>query len=204
MIEKKINDLKIRLQHSLPGESAHKKMAPSNRPLKRDTNCQLAGVMLLLYQVNEDLFTAFMKRTEYPGVHSGQISLPGGRYEATDENLLKTALRETEEEFGIPQKNIEIIGNLTPLHIPVSGFDVYPFIGYLKAKPLFKTDPEEVAYLIEVSADFLCKPEIKKVENRIQNNKKICIPYFEINKNKIWGATAMILNEFIEIWGTIK
>lgn len=140
-----------------------------------------------------------MKRPEYEGSHSGQISLPGGKIEINDTSLAHTALRETNEELGISEENIQILGNLTSLKIQVSGFEVNPFVGFLKVKPLWKPDPNEVKYLIETPVNTLLDPSTTMVENRNLHNKNIDVPFFYIRNEKIWGATAMILSEFVEI-----
>ncbi|HEX2934725.1 MAG TPA: CoA pyrophosphatase [Bacteroidales bacterium] len=195
-----ILNLRERLNEALPGEAAQLKMAPSYRhmfPLNdKEGN---AGVMILLYPVSGELTTVFMKRTEYPGVHSGQISFPGGRFEPEDSDLQTTALRETEEEFGIAARNIEVLGKLTPLYIPVSRMEVHPFVGYLAERPMFSPDPREVERLIEIKIADLLQTSIVKTKPQNYKDYKGFAPYFEVHENHVWGATAMILSEFLEI-----
>jgi 8-oxo-dGTP pyrophosphatase MutT (NUDIX family) len=197
--------LKKRFEKSLPGKEAQFRMAPSYREqFKEKEVLYNAGVMLLLYPVKGSLTTVFMKRPKYAGAHSDQISFPGGKYHPNDGSFLNTAFRETKEEFGIPEEKIKIIGSLTPLYIPVSKFKVFPFVGYLEDSPDFKIDPHEVEYLIEIELAYLLQPSIKRIDNLKQDNIPAKIPYFEVNNNKIWGATAMILNEFVEIWNSLE
>jgi len=141
-----------------------------------------------------------MKRTTYPGAHSGQISFPGGKKDNIDNSILETALRETEEEVGIKTNNIEYLGNLTPINIPVTGFHVYPYIGYIKSTPIFNTDPKEVDFLIEAEINQFLSAKTWKSEYQEHGQQKGIVPFFDINNNKIWGATAMILSEFLVIW----
>jgi 8-oxo-dGTP pyrophosphatase MutT (NUDIX family) len=197
--------LKKRFEKSLPGKDAQYRMAPSFRIQSKENEVKSnAGVMLLLYPVEGSLTTVFMKRPKYTGAHSDQISFPGGKYHSNDDSIIHTALRETKEEFGIPEENIKILGSLTPLYIPVSKFKVYPFVGYIKNTPDFKIDPYEVEYLIETELDYLLLPSIKKTEYQVHGNIHGQVPFFEVKDHKIWGATAMILNEFIEIWNSLE
>lgn len=195
-----IVNLKKQLNKVLPGEAAQLRMAPSYRhmfPLNQKEGD--AGVMILLYPASGELTTVFMKRTEYPGVHSGQISFPGGRFEPDDGDLKTTALRETEEEFGIAASKIEVLGKLTPLFIPVSRMEVHPYVGYLVERPMFIPDQREVERLIEINVTDLLQASIVKTKPQNYKNYKGFVPYFEVHENHVWGATAMILSEFLEI-----
>lgn len=195
-----ISELRIQLKKALPGEAAQLKMAPSYRhliPINEKSGD--AGVMLLIYPLSGELTTVFMQRTEYPGLHSGQISFPGGRFEHDDIDLRTTALRETEEEFGINAPSIDVLGKLSPLFIPVSCIEVHPYIGYLAERPMFLPNPKEVACLIEVKISDLLKASIIKKKPHLYKDFNGSIPYYEVNGSHIWGATAMILAEFTEV-----
>ncbi|UCH13486.1 MAG: CoA pyrophosphatase [Bacteroidales bacterium] len=184
----------------LPGEASQNKMIPVTRsPLNIDITFQSSSVLILLYPYNNEMNVILMKRTLDDTPHSGQISFPGGRFEPGDNSLQETALREAEEELGISASGIEILGHLTPLQIQVSNMEVKPFVGVLYKKPLFRPNPGEVDYLIEVKVKDLLDPGIieKKVEY-IRGNR-IEMPYYNIRNNHIWGATAMILSEFLDI-----
>lgn len=122
-----IEKLKQELQKPLPGEEAQYRMAPSYRPrLTKEevfaNNPRVSGVLLLLFEKNNELHIAFTQRKQYEGVHSGQMSFPGGKKDVTDLDLRETALRETFEEIGIERNKIEIIGSLSELYIPPSNF----------------------------------------------------------------------------------
>jgi 8-oxo-dGTP pyrophosphatase MutT (NUDIX family) len=195
-----ISRLRNQLNKSLPGKAAQLIMAPSYRHLfPLNTKESDAGILILIYPKENDVYTVFMKRPEYPGAHGGQISFPGGRYEISDSTLEETALRETEEEFGIHKNSIAVLGKLTPLFIPVSRYEVHPFIGYIHQQPEFKPDPKEVEYLIETDIFTLLDPTIQKSKPALVENFNGEIPYFDIKGHQIWGATAMILSEFITI-----
>ena len=162
--------IKQRLTLPLPGKYMQMQMAPTFRPdINNQQTSVKAGVMILLYPNPTELHVVLMKRPEYPGTHSGQISFPGGKFEANDENLIKTALRETEEEIGVLSSNVMVLGQLTPLYIPASEFEVYPTVGFID-KPQFIIDPQEVEYVIEAEANFLLRPDTKGVK-RFSNNQ---------------------------------
>ena len=168
-----------------------------------DMSFQNSSVLILLYPHNNELYVVFMKRTMDNTPHSGQISFPGGRFEPGDNSLQDTALRETEEELGISASEIEILGHLTPLQIQVSNMEVTPFIGVSYKKPLFIPNPEEVDYLIEVKVKDLFNPGIIEEKVEYIRGNRIEMPYYNINDNHIWGATAMILSEFLDIMGNV-
>lgn len=188
------------LQLPLPGRDAQFRMAPSFRiAIEKNNTAQQAAVMLLLYPKNGALHIVFMKRAEYQGSHSGQISFPGGKKDFSDPSLISTALRETEEEIGIPASSIAVLGQLSPLYIPVSGFEVWPFVGFVNLGPVFNICAHEVQYIIEFPVMDLLQPHLKKERPYSGANYSGTIQYFDIDGHEVWGATAMILNEFLEI-----
>lgn len=184
---------------SLPGEEAQLRMAPAFRgAFTHRSEPVPAAVMALMYPSGGKIHLVFIKRTEYGGVHSGQVSFPGGIREPGDQNLKETALRETREELGI-SGDIEILGTLTELHIPVSNFQVTPYMGWLDYTPVFKPEISEVQYLIEVPLHRLMSPSAKDSEIMERHGQRIKAPFFRVGPEKIWGATAMILSEFLEL-----
>ena len=158
-----------------------------------------AAVMILLYPEGEQVYTVFIKRNEYPGVHSGQISFPGGMYEDPDRTLERTAIRETAEETGIDQELVEVLGSLTPLYIPISNFRVTPFVGWCGITPRFDPDGTEVQYLVTTPVADLLDPQNLRKGVWVRNEAEMEAPYLSIRKEMIWGATAMMLSEFIEL-----
>ena len=187
------------LEGTLPGPESQFKMAPRLRLENNNGLFRNAAVLVLLYRKEEKWQFVLMKRPEYPGHHSNQVSLPGGIFEEGDPDLGATALRETREEIGIDDSPILILGKLSKLHIPVSGIEVSPYVGYYPENPVFKPDPAEVSYLIEVPLSDLLSPETAKDDIRTILCKPVRVPYFNIAGEQVWGATAMILSEFIDV-----
>lgn len=192
------------LENQLPGELRQLKMSPSKRHASNnqiDRSCaRNSSVMILLYQNDGEWHFPLIKRALYNGVHSGQVSLPGGKWESFDKNAWVTALRETNEEVGVNSDSIEYLGALTPLYIPHSNFMVYPFVGITDNTPEFKGDAFEVAEIIEASVNSLTSqdknPQTFSFESQ---NYQIIAPYYEFNGHQVWGATAMMLSEFIGV-----
>ena len=183
----------------LPGEKGQEGMAPEFRGnVAHVTDPVPAAVMILLFPVKNDTGMVFIKRNAYDGPHSAQVSFPGGAWEAGDGSLPDTAIRETREELGISEE-IDLLGPLTPLHIPISNYVVYPFAGWLKERPLFKPDPAEVRYVIESSIGELSDPANILSDRWEQHERTIVAPYYRVGKEKIWGATAMMLCEFLQV-----
>jgi 8-oxo-dGTP pyrophosphatase MutT (NUDIX family) len=193
-------NLKNELKKDLPGEKAHVKMAPGIRDyFKPNTKSRKAGVLILIYPKNQELHVAFIRRTEYNGPHSGQISFPGGKSEKEDYDIIQTALRESHEEIGIDPKKVKIFGELTPLHIPVSNFLVYPIIGRYESTPKFIADPTEVKEILEIKLKDLLDPTYCTTKEFNYGDISFLAPIYNPNNVTIWGATAMILSEFLEI-----
>jgi 8-oxo-dGTP pyrophosphatase MutT (NUDIX family) len=193
-----IENLEAILKTDLPGQKAHYKMAPLRTvPDKPDSVTGKASVLVLLYARNGELWTLFIKRTIYRGHHSGQVSFPGGKKEKKDKSPAHTALREANEETGVDPSTIKILGTLTPLHIPVSNIEVLPVVGYTDNEPDFRISETEVEYLIEVPLSELMNKMITE-KKLVVNSEILKVPGYLVQDEYIWGATAMILSEFIE------
>lgn len=200
------NFLTQALQKPLPGQYAQKKMMPRlgssfNRfSIEAREGAREGAVLLLLYKKNGRIYFPLTQRNEYEGVHSGQISFPGGKVEKEDASPEYTALRETEEELGISQTSIQVIGTLSDLFIIASNFNVRPVVGYVEEPPVYTINPREVAEVIEVSIDQLLNTElIKEKQIKVRGNYEIVAPYFDFEGYHVWGATAMMLAEFKEL-----
>lgn len=190
--------IRKRLKESLPGFEYQRLMSPEHRKFSADNHpVKKAAVLILLFPLNEVIHMAFIKRTRYNGPHSGQISLPGGMFEEKDLNLSNTALRECMEEIGIHQEDIHLLGNLSDLYIPVSDSEVLPFVGYTKICPSFIINKKEVQRMILVPLSHLLDKRNNSVEYHEFENQRYKIPFFNYKDDKIWGATAMILSEFL-------
>lgn len=191
----------------LPGRAGQILMAPQNRMNEEQYRSSIrqdhrkGAVLMLFYPHSDGTFVPFIKRPAYEGVHSGQIAFPGGKYEENDGSLDRTALRETEEEIGIDSKKIEIIGKLTEVYIPPSNFMVHPYVGFTSSQPKFVPDPFEVERIIECPFEHLLDKNNRKIGPVASSSGMILkAPYFDVDKEIVWGATAMILGEFTYLW----
>lgn len=208
-----IDDLRARLAAPLPGRAAQYKMASFHRLRELGEtptpppDARVACVMNLLHRNDEGdpWRTVLIQRTANPrDRHSGQISFPGGRWEESDgPDLAAAALRETHEEIGISPVEVEILGRLTDLYIPVSNFVVHPFVGLLLGPPDFSPQPGEVEAVLTPPLDlFRGAGRRKKTTLRLGSGLVLPeVPYFDVDGRVLWGATAMILNEFLEVMG---
>jgi len=202
-----ITQLKITINNDLPGEESHQKMRviydQSIELSFSKINSIPAAVLILLYLADNEIYFFLTKRTDELKHHKGQISLPGGTQEG-NEKLIDTALRETQEEIGINKTSISIIGTITPLFVPVTGFMIYPFIGYSLNKLDPKVDPVEVAAIFSVNISDLLNKENRTIEQRNIRGYDVQVPYFKLNDYKVWGATSMILSEFRDLIKSIN
>lgn len=162
-----------------------------------------AAVLALFYPKNKQWHIVLIEReSSNPNDrHGGQIGFPGGRYEDADEIMKNTALREAEEEVGVPSSSVEILGPLSDLYIPVSNFLVYPFVGFTTSRPSFIPQLSEVRSILEVPfSSFLDPSNLRKTNMKLAQNITLRdVPFFSINGKIVWGATAMMLNELLEV-----
>ena len=191
------------LSRPLPGLDGQLRMAPAYRAdmLTDRTpppNPRQAGVLILFYPLAGQLHFPLTRRTDTVETHKGQISLPGGAQEG-DEGLLDTALRETCEELAACQEALSVIGPLSPLYIPPSGFQIHPFVAYSQTRPAFRPDPVEVAELMEVPLSLLLNPLTADQEEWLIRGHRVEVPFYRIFGHKVWGATAMVLAELVTV-----
>jgi 8-oxo-dGTP pyrophosphatase MutT (NUDIX family) len=153
-------------------------------------------VLLLLYPFEGGVAVPLTVRASGLARHAGQISLPGG---ASDpgETLVATALREAAEEIGIEPASVRVLGELTPVHVIVSGFTLHPVVGVCDGRPIFLPAPHEVAEVLEVSLDDLRDASRIRHATRIREGVAVEYPYFDLLGHQVWGATAMVLGELI-------
>lgn len=205
MLETFVGELKERLSGGLPGREAQMLMAPRRFDnLQRNYQHQLppkeSAVLILFYPQEDRIHFPLMVRPTYPGVHSGQISFPGGKYELEDQTLEKTALREAKEEIGIDPSQVEIFGQLSAHYIPPSNFNIEPYLAFAKTKPYFVKEEKEVEEILEVALDNILDQNLRKrTKLTPYNGVEIETPYFDVQGRVVWGATAMILSELAEI-----
>lgn len=200
-----IDSIKERMSFTLPGQIAQAEMLHLGRfenPVVPE-KYKKASVLILLFQKKDTWYTVLMKRTSRfkNDKHKGQISFPGGQAEPFDVDKAATALRETEEEIGVPASDITILGGLTDLYIPVSNFLVNPYVGYYEGEPDFRPEKNEVAEIIQVPLSELLNDSIRKIKDLDLPNGFTLenVPYFDIENHVVWGATSMILSEFIHV-----
>lgn len=205
------NEFKYKISNltnlALPGVEAQHKLAPILRieEMKqidfKTRNPNKAGVMAVFYPDTEHItHLVLILRKTYRGVHSNQVGFPGGRVELTDKDLEHTALRETEEEVGIPQGDIRVIKQLTKLYIPPSDFWVHPFMGYTNRTPQFIPQESEVEKVLEVNLDeFMDSKSVIQKKLSTSYAKEIEVPAFLLSGHVVWGATAMMLSEVKEL-----
>jgi 8-oxo-dGTP pyrophosphatase MutT (NUDIX family) len=196
----KISLIKAELQKPLPGTNQQYLMAPEfRRSFSLSSPVKNAGVMICIFPGENDLQTVFIKRRDYDGPHGGQVSLPGGVYEVQDQDMGDTAIRETREEIGIDLDKNEILGSLTPLLIPISAMQVHPFVCFYRKKPVFTPENREVEYLIIAGLGELSDPKRIERERWMLHGSENKVPFYRVQGNIIWGATAMIISEFLAV-----
>ena len=197
--------LEKRMQLPLPGPESHQKMQPSMADgaplrLKHSTPPRKGGVLILLYQEGNEIYFPLIQRPTYEGIHSGQMALPGGKLEVGDKDQYDTALREANEEVGVVNEDIKIIGSLSEFFVAASNYMVLPVIGKIDYKPNFLPEPREVEHIVTPSIDQLIAPEnLKEKEMTVRNGYRLLCPYYDLENRTVWGATAMMLSEFVEI-----
>ncbi len=202
-----INNIANLKKEKLLAIDAHIKMAPLERItyLKdksyTENEPKNAAVLMLVYPKNHIAHLALIVRNTYPGVHSSQISFPGGKEELQDKTLEITALRETEEEVGIPMNKVKIIRQCSEIYIPPSNFLVTPYLGFSNENLQFIPNPEEVQRVLELPIHQLLDDKtIVQTKMTTSYATDIDVPAFLVENFLIWGATAMILNELKELF----
>ena len=194
--------LRTRLAGTLPGVEAQLRFAPN--PLRSGwvaghfpPDARVAAALLLLYPAeNGGAAVPLTVRASSLARHAGQISLPGGAADE-GETLADTALREASEEIGVDPAVVRVLGELTPVHVIVSGFTLHPVVGVTDIRPAFQAAPGEVDEILEVSLDDLRDASRIRVSTRIREGVAVEYPYFDLLGHQVWGATAMVLGEFI-------
>jgi 8-oxo-dGTP pyrophosphatase MutT (NUDIX family) len=189
-------------KEELPGYDAHQEMLPvkadgSRRRFSPNVEYVDSGVAILLYPNEDSLNTILIQRTSYNGVHSGQISFPGGKKERFDNSLEQTARRECTEEINQDMSSAVLIKKMSDIYIPVSNFRVAPYVFWVDSVGDLLAEQREVNTIIKVNTSMLIDTSIIKSRDMkfgdgiVRKN----IPYFDIHGHVVWGATAMILSE---------
>jgi 8-oxo-dGTP pyrophosphatase MutT (NUDIX family) len=196
--------LRAALLASLPGPSAHRIALPEGfnmADIPRPDRYRPAAVLIALYRdaANEKTLFPLIRRPASLAHHGGQISLPGGEMDP-GEDPVACALREAHEEVGILPEQVEILGGLTPIEIPVSGYRVDSIVGFLRTAPRYVLQESEVRGILLADPDLLAAEGPREVLSFERNGRTLRFPAWNVESEKVWGATAQILGEFIEIW----
>ncbi len=157
-----------------------------------------ASVLVPIILVNDELHLLLTVRTHEVETHKGQISFPGGMCDEADINETETALREAEEEIGLPKSSVEILGLLDDFITP-TGFMITPVVGYIHSLPQLKPNPDEVAEILTVPLSFFSDKQNGRTEERTINGKQLTVWFFTFQHHVIWGATAGIIKHFHNI-----
>ena len=200
-------DVEARLRTSvatgLPGLDAQLRMAPRPRPGWQPHDwprgARRAAALLLVYPATSPVLVLTVRSRALPQ-HAGQVSLPGGAVEP-GEALDAAALREAHEEIGLDPGQVQVVGPLTPLHIPVSGFTLHPIVGLSGARPVLRPADGEVERILEAPLADLVDPSRLRRSRRVREGTEYDVPSFDIQGERVWGATAMILAEFLCVLG---
>jgi len=198
-----LNFLERRLHGPRPGLESQLKMAPDPRPGDKTYQeagdaCLRAGVLVLIYPREGRHCLVLTRRTSHVAHHQAQISFPGGQMDE-QESAVETALREAAEELNIAPEEVRILGELTPLYIPPSNYCIYPVVAAAKRRPDFRPSPREVAEVIEIPLDYLLEPGTVKRESWPIRGTDVIVPFYFFGGHKIWGATAMVLAELLDL-----
>lgn len=157
-----------------------------------------AAVLVPLFERNGDDHLLFTERTAHLDHHAGEISFPGGGLDAGDADLTSTALRETEEELGIPMHRVDVLGRLDDFH-SVHGYHVSPYIGVIPSPDNLRHDPFEIAGTFEAPLDHFRDPAIHRTEDWSHHGRTYRLDFYRFEEHVIWGLTAAILRQFIEV-----
>ncbi len=155
-----------------------------------------AAVLVPLYETAGDLHAVFTKRRDDLRRHAGEISFPGGRQDFPDEDLRITALRESEEEIGLPREAVELTGALAPVGTFVTGYRVFPFVGVIDAGHRWTPEPREVDEVLELSLRALV--EGFEMQRLLSRGVPIKTPTYTVGDELIWGATARMVQQLLD------
>ncbi len=187
------------LRKELPGKLAQIEAIPYRKIDYGTFNVERAkksAILILFFLKENQPYIVLIQRPKYNGAHSGQIAFPGGKVEESDKNIVHTALREANEEIGVVMDDVDVVGQLTDMYIPVSNFLVAPVVGFVDYMPNFIPEEREVAEIINLKvADLNSVNKLSTAKVNFANNKIVNVPCFDFDGKIVWGATAVMLNE---------
>jgi len=197
-----IGELEAALARPLPGAAAQERMAPRPRHAwpagVNPARVRRAAGLLLAFPLDDRPHIVLTVRADTLERHGGQVSLPGGVIDP-GETVDQAALREAHEEVGLAPNAVRVLGALTPLDIPVSGFRLHPIVAALDARPALVASDAEVARILLVAVDELLDRSRVRWTERVRDGRRITVPAFHVGTVEIWGATAMVLAEFLTL-----
>ena len=198
-----LDSLERRLSGPKPGLVSQLKMVPDHRRHEKTfqeigDSCHRAGVLLLLYPWQGRLHVVLTRRTAKVAHHQAQISFPGGQQDS-HESPLEAALRETLEELDVAPSSVRVLGELTPLYVPPSNYCIYPVVAAADSRPDFRPSPHEVAEVLEIPLDHLLDAKNTRREVWPLRGLDVNVPFYLFQDHKIWGATAMIMAELLDL-----
>ncbi len=167
------------------------------------TSERRAGVLLIFYPKNGEAHILFTKRSQEVAEHKGEISFPGGAYDTQDKTILQTALRESREELGLNVNEFEILGELDDVYVPPTRFLITPFVAFMNQPPKPKPSLLEISEVLEIPASELLNPSIFREEVREAAGMKRQLQFYSYGQYVIWGATARILRQFLDLVSTM-
>ena len=185
-----MEDVRARLARDWPARRVELERAESAGPIRQ------AAVLIPLYVRDKGLWTLFTKRTDHVEHHKGQISFPGGTQDPGDANPWETAVRETEEEIGVPRTSVQILGAL-PRLVTVTDFEISPFVGAIPHPVEMKPHAHEVEEIIEVPVSYLLDPMVVEERAVKWKGRDMTTLVYHYRGHAIWGATARILADFL-------
>jgi 8-oxo-dGTP pyrophosphatase MutT (NUDIX family) len=200
-----VRRLERALTAPLPGADAHAALAP--RPRREwpsgfhPSRIRHAAGLLLVFPIADRAHVVLTVRADTLGRHGGQVSLPGGVIDP-GETPVQAALREANEEVGLATEGVRVLGPLTPLDIPVSGFRLHPIVAAMDTRPALAPADGEVAKILEVAVDDLLDRACVVITERTHEGRVLEAPAFFVHGLEIWGATAMVLAEFLALLKT--
>jgi 8-oxo-dGTP pyrophosphatase MutT (NUDIX family) len=199
-----VAQLESAFQRELPGLDAQEALAPRpRREWPRGFNparVRNAAGLLLVFPIDDRAHVVLTVRADTLGRHSGQVALPGGVVEP-GETFEQAAIREAHEEVALPAGDIRVLGALTPLDIPVSGFRLHPIVASRPSRASLHPADGEVARILELDLDVLTAADSIRTTQRERDGLALTIPAFHVDQVEIWGATAMVLAEFLALLG---
>jgi 8-oxo-dGTP pyrophosphatase MutT (NUDIX family) len=181
------------------------RQALANRRVKRIRNAsrELSAVLLPLYRKEDECYLVFTKRTQQVKEHKGQISFPGGVYQEEDRTLVNTALRECAEEIGLVPETVRILGELDDIVTLTSNYIVSPFVAIIPYPHEFRISQQEIEEVIEAPVSALLDKSSLREEIEVVDGKPDVVHYYHYRGRVIWGATARILYQFLDIFTTV-